>query len=84
VLNNWRHHREDQASAATRRAKVDPYSSGIAFSGWAGREGVPFRWPPGYEPLPVRYPRTWFLTDGWRRWGPIALDEVPAEPRHRA
>jgi len=77
VLNNWRRHREDLAGAAQRRAKVDPYSSGVAFPGWAGREGVWFAWPRGYEPLPVSYPTTWLLTDGWRRWGPIALDERP-------
>ena len=77
VLNNWRHHREDQAGAAQRHARVDPYSSGIAFAGWSGREGIPFVWPRGYAPLPVSYPTTWLLTTGWRRWGPIALDAVP-------
>ena len=77
VLNNWRRHREDVAGVAQRRAKVDPYSSGIVFPGWAGREGVPFAWPRGYEPLPVSYPTTWLLISGWRRWGSIALDERP-------
>ncbi len=82
VLNNWRKHREDRAGLAPRRAQVDPYSSGIGFAGWAGREGVQFAWPRGYEPLPVTYPTTWLLTDGWKRWGPIALAEVPG-PRRR-
>ena len=82
VLNNWRKHREDRAGLAQRRAQVDPYSSGIGFAGWAGREGVPFAWPRGYEPLPVSYPTTWLLTDGWKRWGPVALAEVPG-PRPR-
>ena len=77
VLNNWRRHREDLGGVAQRRAKVDPYSSGIVFPGWAGREGVPFAWPRGYQPLPVSYPTTWLLTDGWRRWGSIALEERP-------
>ncbi|HEX5633028.1 MAG TPA: transposase [Gemmatimonadales bacterium] len=76
VLNNWRHHREDLAGPRQRRAKVDPYSSGVAFPGWAGVEGW-FAWPPGYEPLPVSWPRTWLLTTGWRRWGEIGLREVP-------
>ena len=82
VLNNWRKHREDVAGAAQRRARVDPYSSGLAFPGWAEREGVPFAWPRGYEPLPVSYPTTWLLTDGWKRWGPVALAENPG-PRRR-
>ena len=77
VLNNWRRHREDLAGVKQRRAQVDPYSSAIAFPGWAGREGVPFAWPRGYGALPVSYPTTWLLTEGWRRWGPIALDERP-------
>ena len=81
VLNNWRKHREDRAGLAQRRAQVDPYSSAITFAGWAGREGVPFAWPRGYEPLPVSYPTTWLLTDGWKRWGPIALAEVPGSQR---
>jgi hypothetical protein len=74
VLNNWRRHGED---VAARRTKVDPYSSGVAFAGWAGREGVPFFWPRGYEPLPVSYPATWLLSQGWRRGGEIAVDERP-------
>ena len=84
VLNNWRRHREDLAGAAQRRAKVDPYSSAVAFPGWTGREGVPFAWPRGYEPLPVSYPTTWLLTDGWRRWGPIALEDRPGPKADRA
>ncbi len=77
VLNNWRRHREDHAPRA-RRARVDPYSSGVAFPGWLGRAGVPFAWPRGYLPLPVAYPTTWLLTTGWRRAGPdLAMHHVP-------
>jgi hypothetical protein len=74
VLNNWRRHGEDVGAP---RTKVDPYSSGVAFAGWEGGEGVPFMWPRGYEPLPVSYPATWLLAKGWRRGGSIALDERP-------
>ena len=81
VLNNWRKHREDRAGLAQRRGKVDPYSSAIAFPGWAGRVGVPFAWPRGYEPLPVSYPTTWLLTDGWKRWGAVGLEERPGSKR---
>ena len=79
VLNNWRRHREDQAGAAQRGAKVDPYSSGIAFDGWRDHE-VPFAWPVGYEPLVVARARSWLLTEGWRRHGLVDLDEVPGPP----
>lgn len=77
VLNNWRHHGEDAVSAATRRALVDPYSSGLAFCGWVRRHDAAFVWPARYQPLPVRPPRSWILREGWKRWGAIALDEVP-------
>jgi REP element-mobilizing transposase RayT len=77
VLNNWRKHRED-AWLGSGRAVVDPYSSAVAFPGWFGRDQRPFRWPAGYEPIPVAYPHTWLLVDGWRRAGPdLPLDGVP-------
>src|SRR5262249_16719351 len=63
VLNNWPGPRE--AGAPTWQ--VDPYSSGVAFPGWHGREGRPFAWPRGYQPLPVSYPTVWLLTTAWRR-----------------
>ena len=83
VLNNWRRHREDVAGAAQRRARIDPYSSAIGFSGWAGRDGVPFAWPREYEPLPVGYAGTWLLRAGWRRWGEIEERMRPG-PREEA
>ena len=81
VLNNWRHHREHRGGGL-HGARVDPYSSAVAFPGWAGRGGVPFAWPRGYEPLPVAYPTLWLLTIGWRRGGPpVPLDGVPGQRR---
>jgi REP element-mobilizing transposase RayT len=76
VLNNWRHHREDLAGAAQRRAKVDPYSSGIAFDGWLGITS-PFTVPADYQPLPVEAASSWLLNTGWRKHGAIGLREVP-------
>ena len=76
VVNNWRRHREDLAGPAHRRAKVDPYSSAIAFDGWRDH-ATPFAWPPGYEPLVVARARSWLLTEGWRRHGLVDLHEVP-------
>jgi hypothetical protein len=78
VLNNWRRHREDHVGLGEARASVDRYSSGIAFNGWAERDGVPFAWPPGFEPLPIAAPQTWLPQEGWRRGGaPPSLWEVP-------
>jgi REP element-mobilizing transposase RayT len=78
VLNNWRRHREDHAGLGEARAQVDRYSSGIAFGGWAERDGAPFAWPTGFEPLPIAAPQTWLLQGGWRRGGDApSLWEVP-------
>ena len=79
VLNNWRRHHDDHAGLGERRAAVDRYSSGVAFAGWAERDGAPFAWPAGYEPLPIARPTTWLLRGGWKRGGPPpSLWEVPA------
>ena len=78
VLNTWRRHREDHAALGERRALVDRYSSGIAFGGWAERDGVPFAWPRGFEPMPIAAPTTWLLKGGWKRGGaPPSLWERP-------
>jgi len=78
VLNNWRRHHEDHAGLGERRAQVDRYSSGIAFGGWAERDGVPYAWPKGFAPLPTATPTTWLLQEGWRRGGAaLSLWEVP-------
>ncbi|MBP6845644.1 MAG: transposase [Kofleriaceae bacterium] len=78
VLNNWRRHREDHAALGARRALVDRYSTGIAFGGWAERDGVPFAWPRGFEPMPIAAPTTWLLKAGWKRGGaPPSLWERP-------
>jgi hypothetical protein len=74
VLNNWRRHREDRNTSWW----VDPYSSAVAFPGWARREHTAgFAWRRGYEPLVVAYPTVWLLTTGWRRHGLIPLNLRP-------
>jgi len=76
VLNNWRKHRDDRG--AMRTAQVDRYSTGVWFPSWAERDGVPFVWPKGYEPLPCRAPTTWLLKEGWKRGrAVVSLKEVP-------
>jgi REP element-mobilizing transposase RayT len=82
VLNNWRHHDEDQRNK-TRDWKVDPYSSAIAFPDWKEREESPilYRPPPTYLGLVTWRARTWLLREGWKRHGLISIHEVPGEPR---
>jgi REP element-mobilizing transposase RayT len=79
VLNNWRRHREDERSARTRKAHLDPYASGLAFRGWSGAPR--FRAPPGYEPLPVSSACTSLLKFDWEEFGLIGLYEVPGPSR---
>jgi len=84
VLNNWRRHDEDRAGVAQRRALIDPYASGIFFDGWADRRHGDGRHlmlvpPEDYDPLPVLYPQTWLLREGWRRHGLIDPRETPGE-----
>jgi REP element-mobilizing transposase RayT len=81
ALNNWRHHREDQAQLA-RSWRVDPFSSGALFFGWKELEDSPVLWPlpPTYHPLIVRRPHTWLLSKGWSQFYPlISVYEVPGD-----
>ncbi len=76
VLNNWRRHRLDRGS----RWLVDPFSSGISFTGWKELEGAIWMWKPSdsrYEPLLVFRPQTWLLRVGWQRAGAIRARDVP-------
>ena len=75
VLNNWRRHREDFAGGRQLRAPVDPYSSGVTFTGWT----IPPRFtvPAGYAPLPTSPPRTALLRSDWKRFGLIDPFERP-------
>ena len=79
VLNNWRKHEQDR-TVTTNKWLVDPFSSGVLFTGWKdlaelGRS----RWriPDGYLPLTVIEPRTWLLRVGWRRHGLVSCSELP-------
>jgi REP element-mobilizing transposase RayT len=74
VLNNWRRHKEDR-SARAKTWQIDPYSSAIRFTGWAGQPV--WEVPTWYEPLPVCPPQGWILATGWKRHGEIQLEEVP-------
>jgi REP element-mobilizing transposase RayT len=72
VLNNWRHHRDPFAQP---RARVDPYSTGIQFTGWSDAPDPFLRGH--HELLPTAFPTTWLLTTGWKRRGLISPFERP-------
>jgi REP element-mobilizing transposase RayT len=79
VLNNWRKHREDQTRMA-QHWLVDPFSTGVMFMGWKEREDavVLWKWRDTYEPLPVYFPKTWLLREGWMKVGTISYFEIPS------
>ena len=82
VMNNFRRHRED-LTAPVSTWKVDWFSSGIMFPGWAEYGDAPFLWrgPPTYDPLITYQPKTWLLREGWKRAGTISCREIPSS-RH--
>jgi REP element-mobilizing transposase RayT len=75
VLNNWRHHREDAAHIDAIKARLDPYASGISFTGWINE--TRFACPSGYTPLPVSPAQTSLLAFEWKRYGLIDEWERP-------
>ena len=78
VINNWRRHRDDAGAFSLLDGRLDPYASGLAFSGW--RDVVPpdaWELPKDYEPPPVSHARTWLINEGWKRAKPIGMLEVP-------
>jgi hypothetical protein len=71
VLNNWRRHRADGMG----QSPVDPYSSGVTFTGWSERFRL--RLPVEYVPLSLSPPRTSLLVSDWKRYGLIDPYERP-------
>ena len=76
VLNNWKHHGESDASLR-RPWPIDPYSTASMFDGWKELEGQRFAAPSGYDGPMVWWPKTWLLSEGWRRRGLISMHFVP-------
>ncbi len=80
VLNNWRKHERDRTRTSSKW-RVDPFSSGVLFTGWKDLADLGLtRWsiPEGYLPLTVLEPRTWLLRVGWRRHGLVPCSELPS------
>jgi hypothetical protein len=66
VLMNAKKH---IASAPT----VDPCSSAVSFTGWKTPAGPA---PPREEPV-TQEAESWLLRVGWKRYGVVALNELP-------
>jgi hypothetical protein len=64
VLNNWKKH-------VGHAIGLDERSSARWFDGWVAAI------PPPPVPSPVARARTWLARVGWRRHGPIDVDEAP-------
>ncbi len=77
VMLNARRHGE---RIARRWHGMDPFSSGWWFDGWRD-DGWQRGLSPPTEP-PVAPAGSWLLSVGWRRYGLLDLDEVPAARRH--
>lgn len=79
---------------AERRALVLPASTTgantVRTSGRSRRTGTSIRWreresqdllwhgPDTYELMVVYFPKTWLLSEGWRKHGTISFYEVPS------
>jgi len=85
VLLNQRQHEARQGERLSRDW-IDPFSSAYWFDGW--RDPILLREPRQREllnvPRPTASATVWLLTTGWRRWGPLAFDEVEVRIRQRS
>ena len=79
VLNNWRKHGEHK-SPSCANWEIDYFSTAPSFAGWRASPDPAcshdFTWD--YELLPAAEARHFFLREGWRRAGTIAVDTVPS------
>ena len=77
IMNNARRHGERLEGYGG----MDPFSSAWYFDGWSDD-----RWRRGLDPPKdgeacVVPARSWLMTEGWRRHGPVGISEVPAAAR---
>jgi REP-associated tyrosine transposase len=83
VLGNWRRHGEDREGLPSTWL-VDPFSTAILFPDWQELQDQLWMWPirETYDPLVVFRPRTWLLSEGWKRARrPISARDVPGPRR---
>jgi REP element-mobilizing transposase RayT len=77
VLSNFRQH-EAERGERLARDWIDPFSSAYWFDGW--RDPVRLRERRQRElldvPCPTASATVWLMTTGWKRWGPLAFDEL--------
>ena len=77
VLLNYRQHEARRGESLTRDW-IDPFSSAYWFDGW--RDPIQLREPRQRDllavPCPTAPASVWLMTTGWRRWGPLAFDDV--------
>ena len=77
VLLNYRQHEARRGEALTGDW-IDPFSSAYWFDGW--RDPIQLREPRQRDllavPCPTAPASVWLMTTGWRRWGPLAFDDV--------
>lgn len=80
VLNNWRHHGQDEVSVDVRDWDVDYFSSAVSFGGWKELGDRRFLYTmPDEQRLCVSVPRSWLLREGWKRAGSISMFDVPGQ-----
>jgi len=79
VMNNWRKHQEESRAIA-HGWDIDWYSTGPLFRDWQehGGKAVLLEPPPSYVPLFVHSPKTWLLSVGWKKSGPISYHAIPS------
>jgi len=73
VFQNWKKH-----SIVKAQGYVDPFSSAGRFDGWSGIIQRVWLDP---QPWPTYRLRTWLLEEGWRRAGPLHVDDRPGARR---
>jgi REP element-mobilizing transposase RayT len=82
VINNWRRHEVDHGPFQLLGGRLDPYASGLAFTGWRERlPEVDESVPNGYAPPEVSEATTWLARQGWTKAPPISVYEVPGPRR---
>ncbi len=78
VLLNARHHAAERGERLYR-GWVDPFSSAPWFEGWSGpiRTSAPWIKRLLKRERPTARAKTWLLAEGWRKHGPLDVDDVP-------